>query len=183
MLTGAAGFLGSHICSQLLERGERVRAFVLKGDPAIKYIPENVEIIEGDLCNEKDCDNLFNVNKGIETICIHCASMVTVNPDFNQKLIDVNVGGTENMLKAVLKHTECAKFVYVGSTGAIPEQPKERKIREVSQYTPYPETKVVGWYSKSKAMASQRVLDAANKGLNACIVCPTGIMGPLDMAF
>lgn len=42
LVTGAAGFLGSHICRQLLDRGESVRAFVLKGDPAVKYIPEIV---------------------------------------------------------------------------------------------------------------------------------------------
>ena len=36
LLTGAAGFLGSHICKQLLERGDHVRAFVLKGDPSAK---------------------------------------------------------------------------------------------------------------------------------------------------
>lgn len=47
LLTGAAGFLGSNICKQLLERGEAVRAFILKGDPAVKYIPEGVELFEG----------------------------------------------------------------------------------------------------------------------------------------
>lgn len=54
LLTGAAGFLGINICAQLLERGERVRAFVLKGDPARKYIPEAVEVFEGDLCSAED---------------------------------------------------------------------------------------------------------------------------------
>lgn len=181
LLTGAAGFLGSHICSQLLERGEAVRAFVLKGDPSIKHIPSEVEIFEGDLCNEDDCEKFFTVNNR-QTICIHCASMVTVNPDFSQKLIDVNVGGTENMLNACSKHPECTKFVYVGSTGAIPELPKGQKIKEVDQYVPYDDEKVVGWYSRSKAMASQKVLDAAKHGLNACIVCPTGILGPVDFA-
>lgn len=45
LLTGAAGFLGINICTQLIERGEHVRAFVLKGDPARKYLPAEVEVL------------------------------------------------------------------------------------------------------------------------------------------
>ena len=46
-----------------------------------------------------------------------------------------------------------------------------------------PPDRVVGWYSRTKAMASQRVLDAARSlGLNACIVHPSGIMGPEEYA-
>lgn len=182
LLTGAAGFLGSNICSQLLERGERVRAFVLAGDPAVKFIPEGVEIFEGNLCSPEDCMRFFDVEEGTETICIHCASMVTVNPDYNEKLIAVNVGGTENIIAAAKAHPECQKLVYVSSTGAIPEQPKGTPIREVSRFEPYDDAKVVGWYSRSKAIATQRVLDAAADGLNACVVHPSGILGPNDHA-
>ena len=100
LLTGAAGFLGSNICQQLLERGDSVRAFVLKGDPAVKYIPDGVEIFEGDLCSGEDCNHFFEVDEDTETVCIHCASMVTVNPDYSEKLMAVNVGGTENIIAA-----------------------------------------------------------------------------------
>lgn len=182
LLTGAAGFLGSNICAQLLERGENVRAFVLRGDPAVKYIPEGVEICEGNLCSAEDCDRFFTVPEGTETICIHCASMVTVNPDYNEKLMAVNVGGTENIIAAMKKHPECKKLVYVSSTGAIPELPKGQKIREVNRFVPYDENRVVGWYSRSKAIATQKVLDAAAEGLNACVVHPSGILGPNDHA-
>lgn len=182
LLTGAAGFLGSNICSQLLERGDRVRAFVLSGDPAVKYIPEGVEIVEGNLCSLDDCMRFFDVPEGTETICIHCASMVTVNPDYSEKLIAVNVGGTENIIAAAKAHPECRKLVYVSSTGAIPELPKGQKIKEVGRFVPYDDDKVVGWYSRSKAMATQKVLDAAAEGLNACVVHPSGILGPNDHA-
>lgn len=182
LLTGAAGFLGSNICSQLLERGDRVRAFVLSGDPAVKYVPEGVEIFEGNLCSSDDCMRFFDVPGDTETICIHCASMVTVNPDYSEKLIAVNVGGTENMIAAAKAHPSCRKLVYVSSTGAIPELPKGQKIKEVSKFVPYDDNKVVGWYSRSKAMATQKVLDAAHEGLNACVVHPSGILGPNDHA-
>ncbi len=182
LLTGAAGFLGSNICSQLLERGDKVRAFVLAGDPAVKYVPQGVEICEGNLCSYEDCDRFFTVPEGTRTICIHCASMVTVNPDYSEKLMAVNVGGTENILAAMKNHSECQKLVYVSSTGAIPELPKGQKIKEVSQFVPYDDKRVVGWYSRSKAIATQKVLDAAAEGMNACVVHPSGILGPNDHA-
>lgn len=106
--------------------------------------------------------------------------MVTVNPDYNQKLMDINVGGTKNIIEKCLEHPECKKMVYVSSSGAIPELPKGQKIREVKQFD---SEKVVGWYSKTKAMATQAVLDAVKKeGLNACVVHPSGILGPQDYA-
>lgn len=180
LVTGAAGFLGSNVCSQLLERGDKVRALVLPKDPAKKYVPKEVEIVEGDLCDRDSLERFFSVKEGRRTVCIHVASMVTVNPDFNQKLIDVNVGGTKNVIAKCLEHKECEKMVYVSSTGAIPEAPKGQKITETGDFDPQ---KVVGWYSKSKAMATQAVLDAVKyQGLNACVVHPSGILGPHDMA-
>ena len=180
LVTGAAGFLGSNVCRQLLERGEKVRALVLPNDPAIKYIPKEAEVIEGNLCNLDSLEPFFAVQKGIKTIVIHVASMVTVNPEFNQKLIDVNVGGTKNMIEKCLEHEECEKMVYVSSTGAIPELPKGQRIKEVNEFDP---DKVVGWYSRTKAMATQEVLNAVkNRGLDACVVHPSGILGPNDYA-
>ena len=68
------------------------------------------------------------------------------------------------------------KLVYVGSTGSIPEAPKGSVMKEISYYDPEP---VISAYGKSKAMASQLVLDAVkNQHLNACLVLPSGILGP-----
>lgn len=113
LVTGAAGFLGSHVCDELLERGERVRALVLPGDKSVKYVPKAVEIVEGNLCDVDSLETFFSIPEEDESIVIHCASMVTTNAEFNQKLIDVNVGGTRNMIDKCLEHPECRKMVYV----------------------------------------------------------------------
>ena len=180
LVTGAAGFLGGTICRQLIERGENVRAFVLPGDPAMKYVPQEAEIVEGDLTDMASLEKLFAVEEGTETIVLHIASIVTVNPDYSSKVMEVNVDGTRNIIRLCLSHPECKKLVYCSSTGAIPEAAMGKAIKEVRRFDP---DEVVGCYSRSKAMASQAVLDAVHEnGLNACIVHPSGIMGPEDYA-
>lgn len=180
LVTGAAGFLGGTICRQLMARGESVRAFVLPGDPAMKYVPQEAEIVEGDLTDMDSLEKLFTVEEGTETIVLHIASIVTVNPDYSSKVMEVNVDGTRNIIRLCLSHPECKKLVYCSSTGAIPEAAMGKAIKEVRRFDP---DEVVGCYSRSKAMASQAVLDAVHEqGLNACIVHPSGIMGPEDYA-
>lgn len=180
LVTGAAGFLGSNICTQLLERGERVRAFVLEGDKAAQYLPKEVEIVYGNLCDKASLKPFFTVDEGVKTVCIHVASMVTVNPYYRKALLDVNVGGTANIIDLCLEHTECQKLIYVSSTGAIPELPHGQRIKEVEEVNL---DQVEGWYSKSKAMATNNVYTAIReRGLKACVVYPTGIMGPNDYA-
>ena len=183
LVTGAAGFLGSNVCKQLLESGEKVRALVLPNDKSVKFIPNDVEICLGDLCDSASLEEFFKVPAGMNSVVIHCASMVTVDPAYSEKLMAVNVGGTRNIIEKCLAHPECLKLVYVSSTGAIPEAPMGTKIKEVDKFEPNDPKKVVGAYSQSKAKASQMVLDAVRvMGLRACIVHPSGILGPLDHA-
>ena len=183
LLTGAAGFLGTNICMQLLEAGCKVRALVLPGDKSVKFIPKEVEVVLGDLTDAASLDPFFTVPAGSTSVVIHCASMVTVNPNYSEKLMAVNVGGTRNIITKVLNHPECEKMVYVSSTGAIPEQPHGTPITEVSKFTPCDPKLVVGAYSQSKATATQMVLDAVQvMGLKACVVHPSGILGPNDHA-
>jgi len=180
LVTGAAGFLGSNVTQQLLKRGDAVRALVLPNDKAMQFVPKEAQIAQGDLCDAESIERFLTVPEGTNTIVIHCASMVTVNPEFNQKLMDINVGGTQNLIDKCLEHPECLKMVYVSSTGAIPELPKGQRIKEVDYFEP---GKVVGCYSESKAIATQAVLDAVkHRNLNACVVHPSGILGPGDYA-
>ena len=183
LLTGAAGFLGSNICAQLLAEGKKVRALVLPNDKSVKFIPEQVEVVLGDLTDITSLDPFFAVPEGMTSVVVHCASVVTVDPKYSDKLMAVNVTGTRNIITKVLNHPECEKMVYVSSTGAIPELPHGTKIKEVDKFDPCDPTRVVGAYSQSKAKATQMVLDAVRvMGLRACVVHPSGILGPNDHA-
>jgi dihydroflavonol-4-reductase len=63
LVTGATGFLGSTICRQLVERGDKVRGLALPNDKAVKYLPKEVEIFKGDLCDKNSLENFFCFRK------------------------------------------------------------------------------------------------------------------------
>lgn len=179
LVTGAAGLLGSNITKKLVERGESVRALVLKGDAAIVHVPNEAEIVLGDITDEESLDRFFTVNGEKEVYVIHCASIVTVNADYNKKVYEVNVNGTKNILRKCAEH-DVKKLVYVSSTSAIPELPAGQRIVEVDHYDA---RGIIGFYGQTKAEASQAVMNAVKEyDLDASIVFPTGICGPNDFA-
>lgn len=180
LITGAAGYLGLTVTKQLVSSGVAVRTFILPNDPARRYLPDEVEVFEGDLTKKESLQSFFSLPADAEAYVLHIASIVTSNPEWSQRVIDVNVGGTQNIIDLCLETPAIKKMVYCSSTGAIPDQPRGTAIKETDHFDP---SVVPGCYSQSKAMASQAVLDACRtKGLHACIVHPSGIMGPGDYA-
>jgi len=179
LVTGAAGFLGSTVVRQLLDRGEKVRAYVLPGDRSAEYLPEDVKIVYGDLLDKEALERFFDTEEE-DAIVLHIASIVTVDPEYNRKVMDVNVKGTENIIEKCLEH-KVSRLVYCSSTGAIPEENKGA-IRECDGMIPLDPDRIKGCYSLSKALATNLVLKASEEGLDACVVHPSGIMGPEDYA-
>lgn len=180
LVTGVAGNLGSSVAATLIEQNCIVRGLVLKGDPAAIRIPKEVEVYVGDVTDKKSLELFFSTEGEPSIVVIHCAAIVTVSNDFNQKVYDVNVTGTQNILDACVTHN-VRKLVYVSSISAIPELPHGKAIQEVNHYSA---DQVTGFYGKTKAMASQAVMDTVHKyDLDASIVFPTGICGPDDYAY
>jgi dihydroflavonol-4-reductase len=180
LLNGAAGNLGSNISRTLIAAGETVRALVLNGDPAIDRVPREAEICSGDVLDVPSLERFFNIPETMDIYVIHCASIVALEANFSQKVHDVNITGTRNILDQCIKH-KVRKLVYISSTSAIPELPGTQPIIEVSQFD---QDQIVGYYGKSKAEASQMVMDAVKLyDLDASIVFPSGIVGPYDYGF
>ena len=174
LITGATGHLGSVLLKRLQERKENIRALVLPGEEHL--IPEGVECITGDV---RDIESLvpFFDRKGYDCVTLfHCAAIITILSDNNPALWDVNVNGTENILKKALENN-VEKVVYVNSVHGIPEKPFPEVITESDTFSP---DLVIGQYAKSKAAAATIALDYAKKGLNLTMVHPSGIIGPGD---
>ena len=171
LVTGANGHLGSTIINLLLKEKKNIRAFVLEND--VLHLDKKVEIIRGNITDKKSIYPLFKDLENKEVIVIHCAGIVTIASKFDQKVYDVNVVGTKNIADVALEY-KVKKFIHVSSVHAILEE-KNRIIKEVDKF--YPD-KVEGLYAKTKAEASNYILDMSKKGLNAIVVHPSGIIGP-----
>lgn len=179
-ITGATGHLGRTIANKLLEAGHKIIAFVLPSDKKREFFPHEANqltFVEGDITKKEDVIRFLNTGSADATqIVIHCAGIITVQKSFNQLVYDVNVRGTKNITDASLKKN-VAKFIYVSSVHALKELPGKKLIAEQDSFNP---NEVNGFYARTKAEASQYVLEATKKGLNGVIVHPSGIIGPND---
>ncbi len=173
-MTGAAGHLGYTIVSQLLADGRKVRALVLQGDVLASRLPPQAEICYGNVLDPLSLETFFCVSPDYDIFVIHAAGIVTTSLKYQPIVYDVNVRGTRNVIDAAIKF-KATKLVYVSSVHAIPEKPMGQVIHEIDHFD---KDLVYGMYSKTKAEATQYVLDAAQKGLDATIVHPSGICGP-----
>ena len=174
LVTGAAGHLGFTIVSQLVADGRKVRALVLPGDVLGSCLPPQVEIFYGNVLDPSSLEAFFCVSPDTDIFVIHAAGIVTTSLKYQSVVYEVNVKGTRNVTDAAIKFN-ATKLVYVSSVHAIPEQPKGQVIHETDHFD---KDLVYGMYSKTKAEATQYVLDAVQRGLDATIVHPSGICGP-----
>lgn len=176
LVTGAYGHLGHTIVDELLARGENVRGLALPGDSIPAPVRRGLEIYQGDVCHPDSLAEFFHVDEPCEMVVIHTAGIVSIASKFNQKVFDVNVVGTKNIVDMCRK-TGVKRLIHVSSVHAIPEKAKGETVTEVSRFD---YRKVEGLYAQTKAKATQIVLNAAASGLDAVVVHPSGILGPGD---
>ena len=177
LITGATGFLGSVVVQLLLLRGCRVAALVTEKDPLCDTLPEEVVRYRGDLTDKASMRDFF-AGGGNSFCVLHCAGIVSVASRPGEIIYRVNVDGTQNIID-LCREFGAEKLVYVSSVHAIAEKPAPQTITEPNHFSP---DDILGDYGKSKAMATALVLKAAQSGLNASVVLPSGILGPGDLA-
>ena len=147
LVTGGAGFIGSNLCENLLEHGNKVTCmdnFLTGKKSNIAHLIRhgNFTLLEGDIRNPHDCNKATD---GIE-IVLHQAALGSVPRSINDPLTtnEININGFLNMLYAS-KEQEVKRFVYAASSstyGDSKELPKKEEVIGMP-LSPYAVTKYV----------------------------------------
>jgi dihydroflavonol-4-reductase len=172
LVTGATGHIGNVLVRLLNQHGERVRAMILPGEDPSPLNGLDVEIIEADVL---DYQSLVKAFDQVEVV-YHLAGMISILPGKDNMLQAVNVIGTRNVIQAA-RSAGVRRLVYTSSIHALRRVPHGVLIDET---VPFDVEHAISSYDFSKASATLDVLSACDDGLDAVIVCPTGVIGPYD---
>jgi len=172
LVTGAAGHLGNVLVRELLAADEKVRALVHPGEPLHSLQGMLIEVIVGDIL---DHDLLNRAMWGIDTV-FHLAGIIAIRPGMEDLMTKVNVEGARNVAEAALNN-HVRRLVHVSSVHAFRREPLGTVIDE---QTPLALDSPMGTYDRTKAEGTKTILDFIAKGLDAVIVCPSGIIGLHD---
>ena len=162
-VTGASGYLGTHLVEQLLMEGWCVTAFDLQ--KSIR-LPEDVHFISGDI---RDAQKVKEAAKGCDVI-FHLVGIMP-QAKANAKLMqDINVGGTENVLKSAVQN-KIKRVVFLSSSEVYGRHHRS-PVKEDGEKHP------LGEYGRNKLQAEGLCLKYAEKhGLEVVILRPSTIVG------
>lgn len=171
LVTGATGFIGSHLVDKLLEQGYDVRATIRKTSNLQWLEGKKVELINANLNSLEDCEKAV---KDVDYI-YHIAGLVAARS--YSEFLRANRDATETLLKATLKaNPKLQRFVLVSSqTAAGPSHSLDNPQTEDD--IPRPITS----YGKSK-LEGEKVAQSFMKNLPITIIRPPAVYGPRDPA-
>ncbi|MEY9212587.1 NAD-dependent epimerase/dehydratase family protein [Thermobifida halotolerans] len=171
LVTGASGFLGSHVAEACLRAGDEVRALVRPtSDPGHLRTLPGVEIVHGDL---GDTASLRAAAEGVDVV--HHSAARVLDHGSRAQFWDTNVEGTRRLLEAA-RDGGARRFVFVSSPSAVMDG---RDQVDVDESIPYPR-RYLNLYSQTKAAAERLVLAADAPGFTTCALRPRAVWGPRD---
>jgi dihydroflavonol-4-reductase len=173
-VTGATGFIGSHVVRELRARRDEARCLVRSRDKAQELATLGCELIEGDLAEN---GAIRAGMSGCDAV-IHAAAVyeVGIPKDQHRAMYDANVLGTERVLRASLEES-IPKVIYISTVGAF----GNTHGKVVDETYRHPGAEHTSYYEETKVQAhelARRLIDT--EGLPCVIVQPGGVYGPGD---
>ncbi|MFD9822998.1 NAD-dependent epimerase/dehydratase family protein [Streptomyces violascens] len=176
LVTGASGFLGSHIVDACIRAGDRVRVLVRKQSDLshLQTVLPGLEFVQGDL---RDGESLQHAVQGIEAVH-HSAARVT-DHGTRAQFWDENVSGTQRLMAAALE-AGVRRFVFISGPCALVE-PQDGYELAVTESESFP-SRHLSFHSETKAVAECRVLAASRPSFTTVALRPCSVWGPRDHA-
>jgi UDP-glucose 4-epimerase len=181
LVTGGAGFIGSHLADALIARGEQVVAldnFSTGSTANIKHITKNFEIIDGDVRN---VDLINDTIKDVDLV-FHMAAALGVNTILESPLesISTNIAGSEVVLNAATNHK---KRILIASTSEIYGKNPKQPLSETDDRVVGSPQKIRWSYSDAKAIEEAMAFSLnQEKGLKVSTARLFNTVGPRQSA-
>ncbi len=180
LVTGASGHLGANLVRGLLDQGEQVRVLVHRSRAAFTDLGAAVEtgrlsFAEGSVLEPETLRPAFAEC----TRVFHLAGVISIDGDPDGWVRRVNVDGTANVA-AVCRELGVGRLVHVSSVHAFEQNPRDQTLDETRARVPSGPSRQHSAYDRSKAEGERAVLAEIERGLDAVVLNPTGIMGPID---
>lgn len=168
-MTGGGGRLGNVLVRQLLEDGRQVRVLEPGARPHSLDGLE-LEFVSGSVLEPADLANAF---AGADRV-YHLAAKIDLRPKKDPMMFSINVDGTRNVVNACFERG--IRLVHTSSHHAVEREPLDEPLTEDRPLALDEKCD----YHRSKAVGETIVLDACEKGLDACIINPGSLIGPHD---
>src|SRR5580692_9447284 len=169
-VTGATGFIGSHVARMAAEQGAELRLLTRRTSKT-ENLPKRAELVQGDLREPA---------KYAAALC-GCDALIHVAADYRlwvpdpAEMYKANVEGTRELLR-VAREAGVRRVVYTSSVATM----GFHGDAVVDEETPVSEADMIGHYKRSKWMAEQAALEAGRAGQEVIVLNPTTPIGALD---
>ena len=172
LVTGGTGFIGSHLATALVQRGDRVRVLRRASSSLIALDGLPVEHSIGDIL---DPDAVARAVSGCDLV-FHVAALASYWRARREQVYRINVDGTRVVMQACLR-AGVPRVVYTSSVAAIGITSDRAPAHEETPFDPLSKTFV---YADSKHRAEAEVQRSVAQGLSAVIVNPAAVIGSVD---
>jgi len=178
LITGATGFIGSHLAEELAKTEKKIRVLVRSSNLGnindfSEEIKNKIEITKGDLLNK---DSLLKALKGVDKV-FHLAAIGRPMNIPKKMYFDVNFNGTKNLLEAC-KERGVKKIIHISTISVFGFSRNRNALDENSPQIP------VSDYGESKKKGEEFAVDFCRKNkISLVVVRPPMVFGPRDFQF